>query len=440
MAVKVNKIHLGYLPRVWQDKIHMNDARFKVLALHRRAGKSVFAINEIIDRALRCEKRNPQYAYIGVTYGAVKRIIWDLAKNYTKDIPGVTTNEQELTIRIPRPAQGDEIKIMLLGAENPGSIRGVFLDGCILDEVAEMQTEIWSAVIRPALSDRLGWAVFCSTPKGYNNFYDLYQHALNNKDWYAFMLRADESGIIPQSELDAALAEMGEDLFEQEYLCSFGAALTGAYYGKQIQKAEDSKRITSVPYDKAIPVEAYFDLGVGDSTAIWFVQIVGKEYHLIDYMENSGEGLDWYVKEMKNKPYIYSELILPHDAAARELGTGKSREETLREYWPGVRTRILERHDLEDGIHAVRMILDHCWFDAEKCARGISALRAYQKKWDEKNKIMSTKPLHDWASHGADAFRYFALGNKGLVSRKSVRDLPSSADSTYDIFNFSGGN
>jgi hypothetical protein len=231
---------------------------------------------------------------------------------------------------------------------------------------------------------------------------------------------------------------MGEDRYQQEYECSFGAALVGSYYGKQIQKAEDDKRITNVPYDKAVPVTPYWDLGIGDTTAIWCIQEVGREYHAIDYIEMSGCGLDYFAKELQKKPYVYDELVLPHDAAARELGTGKSREETLRELWPGIRTRILPRQDLEDGIHSVRMIFDKVWFDKERCARGLSSLRAYEKKWDEKNKIMSVKPLHNWASHGADAFRTFAMGVRSPERRMVGKDLPRVADSGYDIFNFGG--
>lgn len=442
MAVQSSKPKVaktGYFPREWQDLVHQNDARFKVLVLHRRAGKSVYAINEIIDQALRCTKKNPQFCYIGVTFGAVKRIMWDISKLYTQMIPGVETNEADLRIEIPRPAMGDKIKIMLLSAENPSAIRGIYLDGCVLDEYSEMSPEIWTQVIRPALSDRGGWAVFTSTPKGWNHFWEIYKTAKENpKDWFGYMLKASESGILPQEELDAAKNTMSEDDYEQEFECSFGAALKGAYYGKQVAEAEKEKRITKVVYDKAVPVGTAWDLGIGDTTSIWFFQVVGREYHILEHIVMSGVGLEWYVKELRNKPYIYDEHILPHDAEARELGTGKTRVEMLRDFGLG-RIRVLPRSDVDDGIHAARMLFNKCWFDAEKCRTGLDALRAYERKWDEKNKIFTAKPLHNWASHPADAFRYFAMGVRSPERRAGINDLQRQAETDYDIFNYSGG-
>lgn len=436
---QTKKIFTGYLPREWQEKVHLNNARFKVLVLHRRAGKTVCAVNEIIDRALRCDKRNPQYAYVGVTYGSVKRIAWDMMKNFTEFIPGAETNEQDMTVKIPRPAIGDTIKLMLLGSENPGAIRGIYLDGVVLDEYAECHPDVWNQVIRPALSDRAGWAIFTSTPKGYNHFYEMAKISKVEPGWMFFELKASQSKILPPDELRAARTSgMSEEEYEQEYECSFGAALIGSYYGKQIKKAEDEKRITRVSYDRAVPVETYWDLGIGDTTSIWFIQNVAREYHVIDHLEASGAGLDYFVKQLKEKEYIYYEHVLPHDAGARELGTGKTREETLKDYWPGIRTRILPRQDVDDGIHSVRMLFDRCWFDAEKCKRGIDALRSYEKKWDAKQKIFSVKPLHNWASHSADAFRTFAMGVESPERRNSRQNLPDTADSSYDIFNAGG--
>ncbi len=212
----------------------------------------------------------------------------------------------------------------------------------------------------------------------------------------------------------------------------------GAYYAKYISRAEEAKppRITRVAYDSAVAVDTYWDLGIGDTTAIWFIQPIFREYHVIDHLEMSGVGLDWYVKQLKDKEYIFNNHYLPHDAAARELGTGKTRQEQLRDYKLG-RTYILEKHNVDDGINAVRMILDKCWFDKEKCKRGLDSLRAYSKKWDAKNKIMSDAPLHNWASHSADAFRTFAMGNKGLGRRVEDKNLQRIAETDYDMFNIS---
>lgn len=434
---KVEKIYLGYYPRPWQDFVHKQNQRFKVLNLHRRSGKSVFAVCEIIDKALRCERRNPVYAYVGPTYGAVKRIAWEMIKNYTEKIPGVETNEQDLRVTIPRPHLNDKIKIMLLGAENPHALRGIYLDGCIVDEYAQCDPSLWGQVIRPALSDRMGWAIFCSTPMGTSNhFYSIFRDAEKDpKNWLQFTLKASESNIIPQPELEAAKLTMSEEEYEQEFECSFTAAQIGAYYSKQMNKAETEKRICNVPYDKSVPVNTYFDIGIGDTTAIWFVQNVGKEYHVIDHLETSGVGLEWYVKEIKSRPYIYDEHFLPHDAQARELGTGKTRVETLQGFDLG-KIQVAPKLPVDDGIHAVRMVLDNCWFDAVKCKRGVEALKAYERKWDPKGLVFSEKPLHNWASHSADGFRTFAVSVRP-DRPTSAKNLPSRAENDWDIF---GGN
>lgn len=414
--------------------MHAELRRFNVLVCHRRFGKTVFSLNEMIDRSLRNDRKNPQYAYIAPTYGQAKRVAWDYLKDFTKNIPGVSYNESELRVEIQRAGRGDKIKIWLLGAENPGTLKGLYLDGIVLDEFAEMNPVVWSEVVRPALSDREGWAIFIGTVKGRNHFYDIYMGAQDRDNWYTAIFKASQTNILPQPELDDAKASMSEEEYEQEYECDWGAALIGAYYGRQMSALEQDKRITKVPYDVAVPVETWWDLGIGDTTAIWFTQKVGANYHIIDFLEMSGVGLDWYVKELQKKEYLYSDIYLPHDAAARDLSTGKTRIETLRNMWPGKRMHIVPRQDVEDGINAARMILPKCFFDEENCSQGIEALRAYQKKWDAKNKIYIDKPLHDWSSHAADAFRLFAMGNKYDRPSFEGRNLPRTANNNYNIF------
>lgn len=430
---RIKEISTGYEPRPLQQKIHTSLQRFNVIVCHRRFGKTVLSINEMVDRGLRNMLKNPQYAYIAPTYGQAKRVAWDYLKEYTKLIPGVTVNEAELRVDIPRPAQGDRIRFYLLGAENPGTLRGIYLDGALLDEYAEMDPTIWSQVLRPALSDRIGWVIFIGTPKGMNHFYEVYNAAKANKDWFTAVYKASETGIIARTELEMARATMSEEEYEQEFECSFSAALVGAYYGKTIAEAEKEGRITGVPHDPSIPVTTAWDLGVDDSTAIWFVQTVGKETHVIDYLENSGEGLDWYVKELSKKKYHYEKHLLPHDAAAKELGTGKSREETLRSL--GLRrTEIVPRQSIEDGINASRILIAKSWFDVAKCERGLNALKNYERKWNTKNKIYESKPLHNWASHGADAFRTLAMGLKDNAPREEDRrKYPRMADDYYSV-------
>jgi phage terminase large subunit len=394
--------------------------RFNVLVMHRRFGKTVMCINDLIDQAVRCTKDRPRYAYISPLYRQSKQVAWDYLKHYTRNFPDISTNEAELRVDF------GEARIQLFGADNPDSLRGIYLDGVVLDEYAQMPGKLWTEVIRPSLTDREGTATFIGTPKGRNAFWDLYDESLRGvrgPDWYADLKRASETKILPDSELRGARQDMTEDEYEQEFECSFTAAIGGAYYGKIINQAEKEGRIARVPYDPAVKVDTAWDLGIGDSTSIWFIQ-VGQEIHWIDFYESNGVGLEHYVRVLQTKPYIYGDHILPHDAEAKELGSGKSRTETLKGM--GVQNvRVLPIHAVDDGINEVRLKLARSWFDAEKCRDGLEALRQYRREWDEKGETFRPRPYHDWASHAADAARYACMGlrgpNRGFRSGEPIK-------------------
>lgn len=416
------EVSIGYSPRNVQREAHKLLRRFNVLVWHRRTGKTVFSIADKVDRGLKCPFKRPQLAYISPTYAQSKRVAWEYFKDFVKPIQKfdknlVNIHEQELRIDIQRPSLGDHVRFMLLGADNPDSLRGIYLDWATLDEYAQCDPSIWGEVIYPTLSDRRGGATFIGTPKGQNHFYDVYNFAKNQMKmhgddsiWYTSVKRASETGILSKEELAIARSTMTDSEYRQEYECDFSAALIGSYYGKYLSELEAGGRLTNVPYQRGFSVETYWDLGLDDSTAIWFVQQAGREIHIIDYYENSGFGLEHYAKVCNEKGYVYSEHVLPHDAAAKELGTGKSREESLRGYGISGRTRILPRASVEDGIHAVRNILSKCWFDLEKTRMGFLALKNYQRQFDGKRKVYDNKPHHDWTSHAADGFRTFAMG------------------------------
>lgn len=431
MSVKI--IDTGYRPRPQQDTVHRTGCRFKVVVGHRRIGKTHLGLNEIIDKGLRNTKKNPQYGYIAPTYGQAKRIAWDLLKDYVKNIPGVEVNESELRVDIPRPASGDRIRFMLLGAENPASILGMYLDGVVFDEYGDMNPIIWTQVIRPLLTDRLGWALFIGTPKGQNHFFNLYEMARTQDDWAAFMFKASETGIIPISELEQNKAVMSESEYLQEFECSFAAALVGAYYGKEMEWLEQNNKISTVPIDTALGVWTAWDLGIDDTTAIWFVQQHGREIRVVDYLETSGAGLDFYVRELKNKDYVYEGHFLPHDVKVRELSDGKSRLDKLKSL--GLRNiKVVQKLPVADGIEAVRTMLKKCWFDKDRCERGIKALRNYERKYDTRNQIFQQTPLHNWASHGSDSFRTLAVGfREDMPSVMDKRLLPRQTNSDYSI-------
>ena len=357
----------------------------------------------MIRRAVRDSKPDGRYAYIAPLYNQAKDIAWSYLKHYAFPLLADSPNESELRVDLVNGS-----RIRLYGADNPDRLRGIYLDGVILDEYGDMKPAIWTDVIRPALSDRKGWGTFIGTPKGKNEFWTLWQDAQKNGDWFTLMLKASETGLIEQSELDEARKQMGSDQFEQEYECSFEAAIKGAFYADEMRRAQDEGRIGRVAIDRGLQVDTAWDLGVSDSTAIWFIQTLGKERRMIDYYESSGVGLDHYAQVLRDRGYIYRDHYFPHDIAAKELSTGKSRLETLKAL--GIAAQVGEMASVMDGINAVRRMLDQCWFDAERCERGIEALRQYQREYDDKLKDWKLRPLHNWASHGADALRTFATG------------------------------
>jgi len=392
------RIVIPYAPRKAFLPFHNREERFFCGVAHRRAGKTVAAVNDLIKAGLTCELPNPRFAYIAPWFAQAKDVAWGYLKQYTAPIPGVSVNESELRVDLPNGG-----RVRLYGADNYDRLRGIYLDGVVLDEFADMDPRAWSEVIRPALADRRGWAAFIGTPKGQNAFYEVYERAVTAPDWMPLCLKASETGILDPEELAALRAEMSEDEYAREMECSFDAAIEGAYYARLINEAETQGRICRVPVDPILPVYAAFDLGIGDATAIWLAQFVGREIRLVDYIENTGVALDWYGKALKGLGHTYEPLILPHDAQARELGTGKSRVEMIEAM--GFKTRVLPALPVEDGIETVRRMLPRVWIDAERCKAGLSAIKQYRARKDEKRR-MQLGPLHDWTSHAADALRY----------------------------------
>ena len=392
-------IELGYAPREPFRRFHERKQRWACLVIHRRAGKTVACVMDLLDAALRCDKPDGRFAYIAPTFTQAKDVAWLYLKRFTAGIPGVEQRESDLSIILP----GNGARIRLYGAETYDRMRGLYFDGVVLDEVADMDPRAWSEVIRPALADRQGWAAFIGTSKGRNEFWQTWNRAQGNPEWFSLMLKASESGLLPPEEISDMRKTMSEEEYQQEMECSFDAAVKGAYYGRLIDEAQQEGRICAVPHEPAAKVDTWWDLGVGDSTAIWFVQTVGREVRVIDHYEMTGEGLPHYAKVLASKPYVYGRHIAPHDIAVRELGTGQSRIEMARAL--GLKFETAPKLPVDDGINAVRLTLPKCWFDAKRCAAGLEALRMYRKDRDEKLNVFRDKPRHDWTSHSADAFR-----------------------------------
>jgi phage terminase large subunit len=406
------EIVIPYYPRAVWKGFHESAARWRVAVAHRRAGKTVAFVNEAIKGALTCQLPSPRFGYVAPFLSQAKSIAWDYVKRYCQPIPGVRFNEAELRADLPNGG-----RVRLFGADNPDALRGLYFDGAILDEFGDMDPRVWTEVIRPSLSDRNGWGAFAGTPRGKNEFYRLRQRARKEDGWALWELRASETRILSLDELADAKASMDEAAYEREYECSFDASVEGAYYAKEMQQAEQQKRICRLPIEPTVKVDTAWDLGIDDATAIWFIQDVGKERRIVDYLEVSGEGLPQIVKRLEERGYRYGRHVLPHDAEVRELGTGKSRTETLEAL--GLRNlEIVAQQEVADGINAVRMVIPKCWFDADRCERGIEALKQYRREWDGKRQTWRERPLHDWASHAADAFRYLA------TARQTVKAAP----------------
>ncbi len=396
------KIFLGY---------HNTDKRWKIIVAHRRAGKTVATVNEQIRSALLCPLKDPRTAYIAPLYKQAKDVAWSYAKEYGLSIPGAVANESELRIDFPNGG-----RFRLYGADNPDAIRGIYLDDCVLDEYADMRPKFLPEVIRPALSDRRGKLTVIGTPKGHNEFFDSYERAKGDPEWFHLLLKASETGLIAADELISAQKLMSVAQYDQEYECSFEAAIEGAFYGTLMNQAEADGRITIVPYDASALVTTAWDLGADDSTAIWFAQVVGLQVRILDYYENDGQPLAHYASIIKAKPYNYGDHILPHDAAAVRLG--KERNESMSDQLRtlGLPNRTLIVADREAGIEKVRQFIPKCWFDEKKCGRGLRALKEYRREYDEDKKRFRSEPFHDWASDGADAFRYLATGIKDVAA------------------------
>lgn len=415
-------IEIPYSPRDAFKSYHASQKRYSVTVAHRRAGKTVARINKLIKAAVTCEKPNPRFGYLAPYYIQAKDIAWAYLKEYSHPILeiGGRVNESELSVTF----EHNNATIRLYGAENAERLRGLYFDGIAGDEAQDISPSVLTAIIMPALSDRQGWLDLSGTPKGWANLLgQCYKQAQLDDAWFCQVLKASQTGLIPADELQRLRSMMPDNEYQQEFECSFDAAITGAYYAQELTKADEAGRITSVPYDPMVKVYTSWDLGISDSMTIWFYQMVGREIHVIDYYEASGYGLDHYAGVLQSKGYLYGKHFAPHDIQVRELSSGKSRLEIARGL--GIEFTPLENLPVADGINAARMTIPRCWFDKAKTAIGVDALRQYREKIDDKRQI-SFGPLHDWTSHAADGFRYLSIS---LNKAQSVDMAPLKYES-----------
>ena len=398
------KVISPYRPRPQQLALHLAQRRFNVFVVHRRFGKTVWAINNMIRKLVICNQHNPRGAYIAPTYTQAKRVAWQYAKEYCAFLPGLVVNNSELKISF-----GNGVEMLMLGAEKADSLRGIYLDDCVIDETAQINPEAWTQSIRPALADRNGSATFLGTPKGAGNlFYDLYHRVPDmGDDWRRVLLKYTDTNIIDPLEIEALRREMTEDEFNQEFNCSWNAALQGSYWGKEMTAAEDEGRITSIEYDSNYPVHLAFDLGWSDEMVCWFVQVIGNRINVIDLLACKFTSLPDFIAEIRKKSYNLGEIIAPHDIRHHDYGSGQSGLEVAQNL--GLDLQVCPMISVADGIRAVQATMKRVWFDAKRCATGITALRQYRSKYNPLERVFSQKPLHSWESHYADAWRMFVV-------------------------------
>lgn len=421
----------NWRPRSYQRRFwdHLEGGGKRSIAVwHRRAGKDEVCLHRF---AVAAHERVANYWHLLPEAAQARKAIWTAVNPHTgrrridEAFPPElreTTLENEMMIRFRCGSV-----YQLAGSDNYNSLVGSTPAGVVFSEWPLANPSAWG-FIRPMLLENDGWAAFIFTPRGRNHGATMFDAYKDDPGWFVECLTADETGVFTPEQLANERAELikefgpedGENRFRQEYQCSFDAGVLGAYYGRQMESAEQEGRIGKVPWEPTLPVHTAWDLGIGDATAIWCVQLAGREIRCIDYIENSGVGVDWYARELDKRPWKWGEHILPHDAEVRELGTGKSRLEVMASL--GLhKTKIVPAQNVEDGINAARMLLPVTWFDAERCARGIAALQNYRRAWDDERRTYRDRPLHDWASHGADAFRYLALsGIKNAAAPKKI--------------------
>lgn len=368
------------------------------------------------------------YYYIFPTYSQAKKVIWDSITNEGKRILDyfpeelvTQKNSQEMKIRMISQS-GEESLFQLIGSDNYDTLMGTNPQGCVFSEYA-LQDPLAYQYIRPILTANGGWALFISTPRGKNHLWQLAQLAEHSPDWFYYKLTVEETQHIPIEEIEKERREglMSEDMIQQEYYTSFEMGVEGSYYSKYIDAAKRENRVGIVPWENGFQVHTAWDIGVSDSTAIIFFQVIGQTIRVIDCYENSKEGLEHYAHILQNKPYTYGKHIAPHDIRVKEWGSGMTRIEKAREL--GINFTVADQFEIPDGIEAARSLFGKVWIDQEKGQPLLKALENYRQEYDSKRKVYKAKPLHDWSSHFADAFRYLAVSIPKTRDGLSAQEL-----------------
>lgn len=425
LTVELNK----FQPRPYQlDFLHAfeRDNYQKLLIIWpRRAGKDFTVWNALLRAAL---KRVATYYIVYPTHSQGRKILWEGKTNngerFLDFIPQqliAKTNEQMMRINL---INGSIIQVV--GSKSYDNLVGVNLGGAVFSEYALQDYRCYQ-YLRPILLANMGFAIFISTPRGKNSLYELYQRALKANDWWVSHLTIEDTKHVTKEEIEKEIAdgEISWDMAQQEWYCSFSMGVEGAFYNKYIDTARLEDRITQVPWDAQYPVHTAWDLGPSkDDTAIIFFQCVGPTIRIIDCYSNKRQGFEHYANYLNSKPYTYGKHIAPFDIAVFEMGTGLTRYERAKSL--GINFTVAPapiKVNRQDGIEAVRALLNRVWFDERKAAPLIKALENYRQEWDHTKQVYKLNPLHDWSSHYADAMRYLAISIKKLQTGMTQEDI-----------------
>lgn len=435
------------LPNNWSPRDYQlpawtyleNGGKHAELVWHRRSGKDEVSLHRTACAAF---ERVAGYWHMLPMYSQARKAIWDAVNPRT----GQKRIDEAFPLEIRKTTRNQEMMIefkngstwQVVGSDSYNSLVGATPAGIVYSEWALADPSA-KAYLRPILAENGGWQIFITTSRGKNHAYNTLEAARRNPLAFAQVLSADKTGVFTaeqlveekQAYIDDYGQDMGNALFDQEYMCSFDAAILGAFYGGELRAARDGNRICTVEYDENLKVHAALDLGYTDDTAIIWFQVAQGEIRFIDAYANHGQSITHYNDILKSKPYNYGEwLWLPHDARAKSLQTGRSIEEQFRLF--GWKTRITPELGLIDGIQAARKTFPEAWFDEDKCDGLIQALSAYRREWDDKNKAFKPTPVHDWTSHYADAFRYACLVWREEMKPKQPDPTKWATDKTFN--------
>ena len=424
-----------FTPRHYQEPVFAafeSGIRRAYLLWHRRAGKDKTFLNLM---NIEAHKRKGTYYYFYPTFAQARRAIWEGCDKdgfkFTDHFPEeLISKKNDGNMRLELKCGSS---VQLIGTDNYDSIRSTNPIGCIFSEHAFQDPQVWD-VVRPILLENGGWAAFVTTPNGKNHAYKLWEAAQDNPQWYTQKLTIndthDENGkqLVTRAMVDQEIREgMSKEMVEQEFYCSFEIGAVGTYYSDQMLSAWQSGRITAVPVNKARTVDVYFDLGIDDATSVWILQPDGMFVNFIKYYENHNkEQLHYaqFIKEYLTEHDLKLGTIwLPHDAKKRDIVTGKNALSFYQHEFGIYKVRPIGVTSVQLGINAVRGILPKCRFDEIECARGIECLENYRKKYNYDLKVFTPNPQHDWASHGADAFRMFAINYKSPLEQEAEDEI-----------------